>query len=165
MPIKQTKQGWFWGSKGPFPTKAKALQVGRAAYASGYKEQIMDKNIVGEFVGTLLHSATITHFMHLKAQGEGSYATHVALGTYYDEIVDLVDGLAEAIQGCYDTLIEDYPNMFANVSGQPLEYMTMLRDYVRSKRVDMPQESNIQNEIDTIATLIDSTCYKLRFLR
>jgi hypothetical protein len=29
----------------------------------------------------------------------------------------------------------------------------------------MPQESNIQNEIDTIATLIDSTIYKLRFLK
>ncbi len=27
----------MWGSKGPFPTKAKALSVARAAYASGYK--------------------------------------------------------------------------------------------------------------------------------
>jgi transcriptional regulator GlxA family with amidase domain len=27
----------MWGSQGPFPTKAKALQVARAAYASGYK--------------------------------------------------------------------------------------------------------------------------------
>lgn len=165
MPIRHTDKGWFWGSQGPFDSKAKALQVARAAYSSGYKEQIMEKNIVGEFIGTLLHSATITHFMHLKAQGEGSYATHVALGTYYDEIVDLVDGLAEAIQGCYDMIIEDYPNMFANVSGQPLDYMTMLRDYVKDNRAYMPQESNIQNEIDTIATLIDSTCYKLRFLR
>jgi hypothetical protein len=37
MPLRKTKQGWFWGSKGPFPDKAKALQVARAAYASGYK--------------------------------------------------------------------------------------------------------------------------------
>jgi len=28
----------MWGSKGPFPTKAKALAVARAAYASGYRE-------------------------------------------------------------------------------------------------------------------------------
>jgi len=37
MPLRKTKHGWFWGSKGPFPDKAKALQVARAAYASGYK--------------------------------------------------------------------------------------------------------------------------------
>jgi hypothetical protein len=27
----------MWESKGPFPTKAKALLVARAAYANGYK--------------------------------------------------------------------------------------------------------------------------------
>lgn len=30
----------MWGSKGPFPSKAKALAVARAAYASGYREVI-----------------------------------------------------------------------------------------------------------------------------
>ena len=38
MPLHKTQKGWMWGSKGPFPTKAKALQVARAAYAHGYKE-------------------------------------------------------------------------------------------------------------------------------
>jgi hypothetical protein len=37
MPLRKTQQGWMWGSKGPFSTKAKALSVARAAYASGYK--------------------------------------------------------------------------------------------------------------------------------
>ena len=38
MPLRHTKAGWMWGSKGPFPTKGKALAVARAAYAHGYKE-------------------------------------------------------------------------------------------------------------------------------
>lgn len=38
MPLTKTKAGWMWGSKGPFPSKAKALSVARAAYASGYRE-------------------------------------------------------------------------------------------------------------------------------
>ena len=38
MPLRRTNAGWMWGSKGPFPTKAKALSVARAAYAHGYKE-------------------------------------------------------------------------------------------------------------------------------
>jgi DNA-binding ferritin-like protein len=100
--------------------------------------------------------------MHLKTT---SYATHVALSTYYDEVVDLVDALAEAIQGCYGELIDNYPTMFANVTGEPLNYLEMLKDYVSDNRQNMPQMSNIQNEIDTIATLIDSTIYKLRFLK
>ena len=37
MPLVKKQSGWFWGSKGPFDSKAKALAVARAAYASGYK--------------------------------------------------------------------------------------------------------------------------------
>lgn len=42
MPLVKKQSGWYWGSQGPFDTKAKALQVARAAYASGYKEQKAD---------------------------------------------------------------------------------------------------------------------------
>ena len=166
MPIRHTDKGWYWGSKGPFPTRAKAQQVATAAYSSGYgEENQMEKSVVAEFVGTLLHSATITHFMHLQAQGEGSYAKHIALSEYYEEIPGLVDGLAEVIQGCYEEIIAPYPNMFANVTGDSLEYMRMLKEYVSQTRQNMPELSNIQNEIDSIANLIDSTIYKLRFLK
>jgi len=37
MPTVKRKDGWYWGSKGPFKTKAKANQVAAAAYANGYK--------------------------------------------------------------------------------------------------------------------------------
>ena len=37
MPLVKKPSGWFWGSKGPFDSKAKALAVARAAYAHGYK--------------------------------------------------------------------------------------------------------------------------------
>jgi hypothetical protein len=42
MPLIKKQSGWYWGSQGPFDTKAKALQVARAAYASGYKAQSKD---------------------------------------------------------------------------------------------------------------------------
>ena len=42
MPLVKKQSGWYWGSQGPFDTKAKALQVARAAYASGYKAQSKD---------------------------------------------------------------------------------------------------------------------------
>jgi hypothetical protein len=45
MPLVKRQSGWFWGSKGPFDSKAKALSVARAAYASGYKEQADMSNL------------------------------------------------------------------------------------------------------------------------
>jgi hypothetical protein len=39
MPLRKVPGGYKWGSKGPFKTKKKALQVAKAAYASGYKKK------------------------------------------------------------------------------------------------------------------------------
>lgn len=164
MPFRHTDKGWFWGSKGPFPTKAKAIAVATAAHASGFKEESeMDKNLIGEFVGTLLHSATIVHFMHLQTQ---SYSVHKALQKYYESIVDGADTIAEAIQGCTGELIAPYPAMFGNPEVAPLDYLESIRDYVTVTRKDIfPEYSNIQNEIDAVMTLLDSTIYRLTFLK
>jgi hypothetical protein len=162
MPISKKSDGWYWGSKGPFDTKQKAIQVGQAAHASGFKEANMD-GVVGTFVSTLLHSATLTHLMHFKSK---SYSEHVALGAYYDEIPELVDGLVESIQGAYETIIDPYPAMFGNGNNDdPLAYMISLRNYVRDYRQQMPQDSEIQNEIDNVANLLNTTVYKLKFLK
>ena len=166
MPFKHTDKGWYWGDSGPYPTKQKAIQVAQAAYASGYKdESIMNKDIIGEFVGTLLHSATIAHIMHLQAVGDGSFAKHSALGSYYDSIVETTDALAEAIQGCTGEIIKSYPPMFGNPATEALDYLKSIREYVIANRDSISDYSNIQNEIDNIMTLLDSTIYKLTFLR
>jgi hypothetical protein len=162
MPISKKSDGWYWGSKGPFDTKLKAIKVGQAAHASGFKESNMD-GVIGTFVSTLLHSATLTHLMHFKTT---SYSQHVALNAYYDEIPELVDSLVESIQGAYEAIIDPYPSMFGNGNGDdPLAYMVSLRNYVKDYRVQMPQDSEIQNEIDNIANLINHTVYKLKFLK
>ena len=43
MPLVKRQSGWFWGSKGPFDSKAKALAVARAAYAHGYKGENIEQ--------------------------------------------------------------------------------------------------------------------------
>ena len=163
MPIRHTDKGYFWGSKGPFTTKAQALSVARAAYAHGYKgekEFTEDSIMVEEFLSSLLHSVTITHTYHLKTR---SYAQHMALGSFYDEMQELVDGLIEAYQGKYG-IVQDYILDAGDIPPTPLEYLIALSEYVKNGRVDFPQDSELQNMIDEIASLIDSTLYKLRFL-
>lgn len=126
----------------------------------------MNEKAVGEFIGTLLHAGTLAHILHLQATGPGSYAAHTALGSFYAEIIDLADGLAENIQGATDQLITGYPSAFASLDQKTaaLDYLVALREYVRENRGNLPQDSEIQNDVDTCASLINSTVYKLRFL-
>ena len=112
------------------------------------------------FVSVLFHSATVTHFMHLQTK---SFAQHMALGEYYDAIVELADKWAEAYQGCYD-IITNYPKDF-HLATEPVKYLTQIKEFVDDIRKDLPSESQLQNIVDEIADQIDSTLYKLRFLK
>jgi DNA-binding ferritin-like protein len=114
---------------------------------------------MSEFLATLLHSSTVTHFLHWSTD---SYAKHKALAKYYDGIIDLTDTLAEAYMGRYEQ-IKKFPEEFHSAK-DPVKYLESLREFVQESREDLPQDSEIQNIIDEIADLINSTLYKLRFL-
>ena len=115
-------------------------------------------NPVGEFATCLLHSVTGAHMLHLATY---SFAEHKALEAYYSAIGDLVDGFVEAYQG-------KYANRVSYVSGFDLytdavAYLTYLKDEVATLRVanGFPQDSELQNITDEIASLIDGTLYQL----
>jgi len=112
-----------------------------------------------EFIATLLHSGTVAHFMHLSTN---SYAAHKALGKYYVEIIDLADSFAEAYSGRYDQ-IKKWPLEF-HQGKDPVDYFTRLKDFVADAREALPQDTELQNLIDEIADLVNSTLFKLRFL-
>jgi len=112
------------------------------------------------FAATMLHSATNTHFFHWSTD---SFSKHMALGAYYDEIVDLVDDLVEAYMGCYEK-IESFPKVY-HLPKDPVAYMDSLKNFVDDARKDLPQETQLQNIVDEIAQLIDSTLYKLKNLK
>jgi len=117
------------------------------------------ENDASEFIAALLHSSTVTHFMHLSTD---SYSEHKALGKYYVEIIDLADDFAEAYQGKYEK-IKKYPEEFHNAKN-PVKYLESLSEFVKEARKDLPQDSELQNIIDEIASLIDKTLYRLKFL-
>lgn len=115
-----------------------------------------------EMVCQILHSQKQAHIFHL---GTKSFAEHMALNGYYDEIDELVDGLIESFQGKYGLLtnyksykVQSYKN-----KKQVLKYFTSLLNTIEEKR-DSVDDSYLQNQIDTIQELIYSTMYKLKFL-
>lgn len=117
----------------------------------------------GEFIGTLLHGVTVAHVFHLGVKGPGSYAKHMALGALYDGLSDKADTLAEAYQGAYG-LIDGWPSSFDLPDGDPLEWVRGLSRFVQENRKAMGDDSEIQNLVDDLQGLIDSTLYKMTFL-
>ena len=118
-------------------------------------------NEAGEFVLTLMHAATNAHILHLRSR---SFAEHSALGEFYQALPDLADKLAEAIQGAEQQLLE-FPADYFAPADTALDELLQLYDYVDQERKKLSQRSEIQNIIDEISDLIDSTLYKLRFLK
>jgi DNA-binding ferritin-like protein len=117
-----------------------------------------------QFISTLLASRQQAHIFHWQVEGVGSDAAHRALGTYYDEIVDHFDGLVESFQGRYG-IQRGYtsPASFKE-DGQFLNYFEALGQYVEAIRTKIPQDSYIQNQVDEVVNLIETTRYKLKFL-
>jgi len=127
-----------------------------------FRAEAVKSDPVMQFVQCLLHSVTNAHILHFQSL---SYSQHMALGAYYDEVSDLVDGFVEAFQGKYG-LLTKYQADYQLPDNNPVVYLTYLKDEVATLRrmPEFPQDSELQNEVDTIANLINSTLYKLRFL-
>jgi hypothetical protein len=116
-----------------------------------------------KLVSYLFHSATQVHIFHLQTN---SYAEHKALNKYYDEIVELTDGLIETFQGKYD-ILRDYENYALDNykdNAQVIIYFKALLKTVETLRMSVANDSYLQNQIDNVVELITSTLYKLRFL-
>lgn len=112
-----------------------------------------------EFLLTLLHAATNTHLLHWQTK---SYAEHTALGAFYEELPDLVDSLAEKIMGKYDLNLT-FPKSYYTAAATGKQELEELKEFVMEERKELPQDSEIQNEIDNIANLINQTLFLLRF--
>lgn len=118
--------------------------------------------VMASFVSTLFASRTQAHILHFRCKGVGAGWMHTALNAYYDGIIPLVDGLVESVQGRYG-LLEGYKSesQFIEDTSKAVQYFEALCLYVEKNRGSLPQDSYIQNQIDTIVELIESTKYKL----
>ena len=115
-----------------------------------------------DFVGMLFLARDVAHSVHLNTR---SFSKHMALNTFYDEIIELADGFAEAYQGRYG-LIGPISLMSAKKTGNIVEFLQDQLDEIEKGRYDVCEKDDtpLQNLIDGIIELYLSTLYKLRFL-
>ena len=133
------------------------------------KRGLMEQEMLGgaspivEMVSKLRFSVEQTQVYHWQSQ---SYSEHIALNEYYDGIPDIVDGIVESYQGKYGIQkgyrlfeVRDYstPEEVINFLKQLDEDVEMLRQSIK--------ETYIQNQIDNVLQLIETTVYKLENLK
>jgi len=132
----------------------------KKVYSIHEAEVVLPSVTIGEFFLKLLHAATNGHILHLQTK---SYSEHKALQKYYEELPDLVDSIIEEYQGAYQKIVE-YPNIYEAPNPDALQEVMAVRDFLAKNRAVVGDYSSIQNSVDNLMSLFDSTIYKLTFL-
>ena len=111
--------------------------------------------MIAKAIGIMFAGRTATHIMHLKTK---SYAEHKALNEFYDGIIDLADGLAEATQGQYGLL--DIPFITVAV---PNDSTMFLKGQLAEleKIMKCVDEDYLMSIFQEVQKLYRSTIYKL----
>ena len=116
---------------------------------------------IQQFLGLLFASRDYAHKAHLNTD---SFAQHMALGDFYDGIIDLADSLAETWMGRNLQKIGDIPVINAP-KGEPEKVMKRLLEVVQDTRDFVSDDTVLSNIMDEIEALYSSTLYKLKFLK
>lgn len=115
------------------------------------------------FLATLFLSRDLAHGEHWRT---GSYSQHMALGSFYDEIVGLADTLAEMYMG-RNGVLDPIPLLEDEEKDTPEDTLRAHLKIIEDSRYDaVPKtDTSLQNVIDEIVGLYLQTLYKLNRLK
>lgn len=104
--------------------------------------------------------------MHLAHWSEQSGYRHETLGALYKSIVDDLDAIVEAFQGCF-TLIKKVPPRPGPMEVDNVEkHLAEEVDWIDENRERISKDfSAIENLVDTLSATYLSALYKLRNLK
>lgn len=122
-------------------------------------------DVVSQFASMLVFGAATAHIHHWNTLGPGSFAAHEAMGTFYEELPELTDSVIEAIIQDESKIILKKEALFVGAS--PLELVQYIQTQVKTMRTQpgFPQDSEVQNLVDSIAELCRHTIFKLKRLK
>jgi hypothetical protein len=114
----------------------------------------------------MMNAAISFHKLHLKVTGDGSFAAHKALGEFYAGLHDHADTLVEGYQGVAEKIISytDMPIRTLDTVADGVGYLRDLYNSINKLQGMMPY-SEIVNNLDLVKDSINSTKYKLLFLK
>lgn len=115
-----------------------------------------------EFVSLMFFARNFTHREHLRTT---VYARHMALGEFYDAVVELADKFVETYQG-RNGIIEDISLDQLDIETDSLTLLEAQVAWIDANRylVSPIKDTTIQNIIDEIIQQYLHTIYKYRTL-
>ncbi|NBW19439.1 MAG: hypothetical protein EBR82_66840 [Caulobacteraceae bacterium] len=116
-----------------------------------------------DFASLLVKSRSLGHVAHWATD---SFSKHMALGEFYEELTELMDTFVEQYQGYYGKRMNvsiDKCDLDDDVAGELESHM----EWIEKNRYQVCEKSEtaLQNTIDEIVKLYQTTLYKLRMLK
>jgi len=115
---------------------------------------------IPEFFGKMFQIRDQMHLTHLSVK---SFEQHIALGEFYDGVLDIADSIIEQYQGKYGIQNITIP------SSSKVDPIPTLKEF--AKMIDGGdiynkfKETFIQNQLDELSSLTYKTIYKLENLK
>jgi hypothetical protein len=133
---------------------------------TGESEQNQESTSCVKLFSKLFESREMAHIYHLQVRGdEGSYAAHMALGSFYEDVLEHIDDLIETYQGQYG-IVDGYDIIDTKdtKTKDKIAYFEELATYIKDARKCISvEDSHLQNIIDEIVALTYKTLFKLKF--
>lgn len=123
-------------------------------------------NMVASCASELMSARNVFHKLHLKITGPGSYAAHIAIGDFYDGLPGHADTLVEGYQGAAEKILtlKDAPTRTLDDVADGVAYLREIYGMITKLQGMLPY-SEIVNNLDLVKDSINSTKYKLLFLK
>lgn len=117
--------------------------------------------MISRLVSKTFNTRNAAHLAHFRTR---SYAQHVALGAFYDGIIDKVDAIVEAYQGTHGLIVVSM-DAYAIDHTAILEHLQSEMHWIKANREQIANGSpSVLNMLDDLHGLYAATVYKLRFL-
>lgn len=123
-------------------------------------EQFKNAKDMGVVFSKLFEARDFAHKAHLESK---SYSQHKALGSFYDDVLGLLDGLVESYQGKYGIQkIQIGQVKDAEVN----TYFEDLANFLEQAHASVDKKDTwVANQIDELLALNYSLLYKLKNLK
>jgi len=117
--------------------------------------------MIEELVARVFHARDVSHLAHWATS---SYSQHMALGDFYDDVIDALDAIVEAHQA--DQMLGDVKRIAAAPPKNMVNYLDTEVEWIKEHRDEIADGcSAIANLIDALTEVYLKTIYKLDRLK
>lgn len=122
--------------------------------------------MIEQLVSKVFYTRNAAHLEHWKTKGVGSFARHMALGEFYDALIDNIDSIVEAYQGYFDLIAAVQPVPGPTLPKDIVEHISDECEWIDENREKIAKNvAAIENLVDNLSATYMSTLYKLRNLQ